>query len=109
MFLATLALERKDISIGFLFGLCIGFFNFDLMCRQNRRLLQGPQKGSDRRAAFSFLLRYAIISAAGVAVWWKQLHPITALAGFFVVSLVLITHEFIESLKRRFLSVEEHS
>ena len=101
-------LRRIDVTLGLLFGLCVGFINFNLMCRQNQKILKGSQKGSGRRAAVSFLIRYLILAAAGAAVVLKKnLHPIAALVGFFVLHFTLITYEFTESLRKRFLSVEK--
>ncbi len=108
LLIVSLALRQADVTFGFLFGLCVGFINFDLMCRQNQKLLRGLQKGSGRRAVLSFLVRYLVLAAAGVAVFLKDnFHPIAALVGFFVVHFTLITYEFIESLKKRFFSVEK--
>ena len=108
LLIVSLALRQKDLTFGFLFGLCVGFINFDLMCWHNRKLLRGPQNKSGRSAALSFLVRYLVLASAGVAVFLKEnLHPIAALVGFLVVHFTLITYEFTESLKRRFFSVEK--
>ena len=109
LFAVAIAMRRNDVTFGLLFGLCVGFINFNLMCWQTERLIYGQHKGSERRAVLSFLSRYAILAAAGVAVWWKEFQPLTALVGFLVVQFTLVTYEFVESMKRRFLSVEKSS
>jgi hypothetical protein len=106
LLIISLALRQLDVTFGFLFGLCVGLINFDLMCWHNRKLLCGAQKKSGRRAILSFLVRYLVLAAAGVAVFLKEnFHPIAALVGFFVVHFTLITYELAESLRRRFFSV----
>ncbi len=107
LFLVSLAFRRDDVTFGFLFGLCVGFINFNIMCRQTHRLLQGNEGSSSRRAVLAFLLRFGIISAAGLAVLWKGFQPIASAVGFFVLHVSLISYEITESLKKRMLGIEK--
>jgi hypothetical protein len=87
LLVAAAVIGERAVTLGFVFGLCVGFVNFDLMTRFNAALLGG---GGSRVAVFGTFLRLGVIFAGGVGVWWKEWNFIAAGVGCFLVYPVLL-------------------
>ncbi|MBN1917000.1 MAG: hypothetical protein JW889_03745 [Verrucomicrobia bacterium] len=94
---------KPAVTYGFVFGLCIGLLNFDLMARFNAALMGGS---GSRVAVFGMLVRFGVIFAGAIGVWWKQWNFIAAGTGCFLVYPVLFVHGILMGRHRATVSAE---
>jgi hypothetical protein len=106
LLLVAAVIGERAVTLGFLFGLCVGFINFDLMTRFNAALLGG---GGSRAAVFGTLVRLGLIFAGGVGVWWKEWSFIAAGVGCFLVYPVLLAHGLLLGRHKTTASAETKS
>jgi hypothetical protein len=89
LLLVAAAIGKRAVTLGFIFGLCVGFINFDLMTRFNAALLNS---GRSRVAVFGTFVRLAVMFAGAAAVWYKEWDFIAAGVGCFLIYPVLFVH-----------------
>jgi len=101
--------RRNDVIFGLLFGLCVGFINFNLMAYYGMKSLQKDPIKAKRYAIFSTLLRFLIIFGAGVIIYYKKgFHPLASFIGFMNIYIILYSYEFIEKFKSKRLTPEKN-
>ena len=91
LLLVAVAIGRRDVTLGLVFGLCVGLMNFELMARINAAVLRSGNRGR-RVAVVGTLARMALIFAGAAAVHFKGWNLIAAAAGCFIVYPVLWGH-----------------
>jgi hypothetical protein len=91
LLLVAVAIGRKEVTLGLVFGLCVGLMNFELMVRFNAALLRSGDRGR-RVAVIGTLVRMALIFAGAAAVHYKGWDLIAAAVGCFIVYPVLWAH-----------------
>lgn len=100
LLLVAVAINRKEVTLGLVFGLCVGLMNFELMARVSAAVLRSGTRGR-RVAVMGTLARMALIFAGAVAVWYKHWDLIAAAAGCFIVYPVLWAHGLLFAAKPR--------
>jgi len=88
LLLVAIAIDRKEVTLGLVFGLCVGLMNFELMVRVNAAVLRSGNRGR-RVAVVGTVVRMALIFAGAAAVHFKGWNLIAAAAGCFIVYPVL--------------------
>ena len=97
MLLISVAIGSKEVTLGLLFGLCVGLINFDLMTRFNAALLNNSKGGI---AVLGMLVRFGLFFAGAAGVWYKGWNFIAAAVGCFSVYPVLLAHGFLMGRSR---------
>ena len=91
LLLVAVAIGRRDVTLGLVFGFCIGLMNFEIMARVSAAVLRSGNRGR-RVAVVGILARMALIFAGAAAVYYKGWNLIAAAAGCFIVYPVLWGH-----------------
>jgi hypothetical protein len=106
LFVVAAAIGQRAVTLGFAFGLCVGFINFELMARFNAALLGGSRS---LVAVVGTFARFSIILAAAVGVWWKEWNFIAAGVGCFLVYPVILAHGFLGGRRKTTAPAETKS
>lgn len=106
LFVVAAVIGERAVTLGFAFGLCIGFVNFDLMARFNAALLGGRPSAV---AVVGTFARFGLIIAAAVGVWWKEWNLIAAGVGCFLVYPVILAHGFLMGRRKTTAPAETKS
>jgi len=91
LLVVAVAIGSKEVTLGLVFGLCVGLMNFELMVRVNAAVLRSGKRGR-RVAVVGTFARMALIFAGAAAVHFKGWNLIAAAAGCFIVYPVLWGH-----------------